>query len=184
MSFTRKDKQEFNKKLKKAIKAHGNWSYDKTFRQKIRSIFQEVGKEVPQNSCSKHWFYDYLKKNQDVKETWENAVGQNLHEEEEDLMSQTTEITTDENSIDQIQQLIEEEELEEVSVLPLTAITYEKIQVKMEEEEDEKQSLSTAPSECEHIQNNSSWLTELYQDLNFRRGFTPAEVSQTFPEEH
>ncbi len=149
-------------------------------------------KKVRENSCSKHWFYDYLKKNNDVKETWENVFGQTFpdkksfmsqvlpkEEEEEDFMSQTTEITTDENFVDD---LIEEEqeEKEEISVLPLATITYEKIQVKMEEE-DEKQSLSTAPSECEHI---PSWLTELGQDLNFRRGFTPAEVSQTFPEEH
>jgi len=177
-SFTEEEKESFNQQLQEAIKNHGKRSYDEGFRKEIRSILQRFGKKVRQNSCSKHWFYDYLKKNNKVRKTWETIVGQPLPDEE-DSMSQTTDTTTD-GSHDQIEE--EEEEEEELSVLPLTTITYEKIkiQVKMEEE-DEKQSLSTAPSECEHLvdfQYKQSWLTEECQDWNFQKDFTPADIYQ------
>jgi len=45
----------------------------KLLRQSLNHIFHKIGKPLSdKNTCSKHWWYDFLKNNSDVRNAWES----------------------------------------------------------------------------------------------------------------
>ncbi len=67
----------------------------KQLRNTLHQIFYRIGKPLSEkNTCSKHWWYDFLKHNTDVKDVWESlpkraGAGPENDEEESDIWNTT-----------------------------------------------------------------------------------------------
>jgi len=60
--------------LKETIKTLRNRSFHQ-IRLKITPIIKELnekqGRSIPENMCSKHWWFEFIKRHEDIKELWE-----------------------------------------------------------------------------------------------------------------
>jgi len=60
--------------LKETIKTLRNRSFHQ-IRLKITPIIKELnenqGRSIPENMCSKHWWFEFIKRHDDIKEMWE-----------------------------------------------------------------------------------------------------------------